>query len=1525
MKVLFIILTALYLSAVFAGGNQLFRIEDKIYHGYLDGDPLTVRSMKKILTETTGITDFAKKTDDTPQIRIYPVNFRNPSPEEKKHMEEISYPYGYAFDFDGRTFRILSKNQKGLNYGSVHFLRKFCTYRKFGGHPPLALAKPPYELPKSHHNLHQPSIPSLTVAWGGEDAFDRNIRTLIFSTHSLFRVLPPEKFSDSHPDYFPMINGKRHIPPKDPKKGHYYYGLWQPCLMNPELVKLTMEYAQNYFRKNPDNFSLPLGVNDGGGSCHCPGCEKLREKYGNQYIPYYNAVAREVAKLYPGKMVSFIAYGEAAAIPKNIKLEPNLLAEVAGGIGGDCSRLEQWRKAGAAKLGVYEYYNTIGSGYVIPQYYPRRAAELWRKAFRDYDIQSIWMELYPTTWIFASPRQYVLNALAWDINTPVETLLDEYFTLVYGTAAPEIKAAFDLFEKRNIRSFNNLKQIRNYTLADVAQIDRLLKSAASKNGNGIRESENLRLLQSFHHSFLRPHFIAAGALNALDSAEKSEDMHRFAEMALEACAELEKSQMPQTDINKIFINRLGKSNPKGFALLKNQSEVQLTPYVEQCLDRKFETLSCNWKELRERTKNPRLRAIYGTLLCRNHPHSKVNLSANPSFEILAPAKEAQKKNIPSDQLPFQAKGWRFWKFPNSKTVLFLDKKEKFSGTCSGAIGVNQISGCLIADFGINSAYRYRVTFKVKLSARERVTGEAQVRFLGPKGFIDNGSPVKVSYPESANGKWAECSMSFSPMPGATSAMLQLAAPVQEEGKNIWFDDVEIIEIFNPECFGEQTMLEANAKKGVYIEALSAAGKYPQTEHAIKFASEVFRRYFGSAYQNRDTIGIRIAFQPTSTGKTGAFQVKAGKDGILISGDDEGMRCGLFDVMERMGLRWLAPGTLLRITKRPIRIDFPSFTYEKTPRFPYRGMHICGGAMHHDKEVAQWMSFHKMNRRLCSFKEVGKMGGELERLGLKADTTVHTYHELIPDRIYFAEHPEFFALVGGKRIRQSAGGQLCLSNRELRKEFVKNILAAASKYPQITEVGICPNDGYGHCECEGCRALDTPEDKEKGLVNARIADFVGEICREVKKSAPNLRLGHFSYSNFANFTTYMNTAPDNLKLSFTQLRCLRHAVNDPACKINASNWKRLEKVHGKIQHVSLYEYYTYCWDTLPAPFAPVFLKDLDAYECLKLDGLLSEIPVKKHPAWRNYHYPVLAVMKGLYEKTSPDLLLMDCCNTKFPGAGEAMFQYFKAWENHLEKISGCLRISENTADDSVRLLTPEFLAEADRLLSAAEKKIWKPYRNVMKPVREDLDFWKRLVTDRQKYKLPEKLPLLTRQEFDSGSLPASKALPLLDKITLLPPEGAPADLWVYDGPDTLGIIVRCKEPHAAQVKGKTAKLPQTVDAVYYNDNVEFFFAPSPDSVQLWHLIVSAGGKSVASECVGKRWNWAWKHQSKSQTRFFENGWEVKLECLKSDFQISAGAPWFFTIVRNRYQPHWVTSGIPKGGAFFTPGSYLKVCP
>ncbi len=84
-----------------------------------------------------------------------------------------------------------------------------------------------------------------------------------------------------------------------------------------------------------------------------------------------------------------------------------------------------------------------------------------------------------------SPMAYVDYRLWWDVNLDVDKLLDEYFTTLYGPAAPHMKALYELFEEIHMRprkggflyEYNKFPQFRPYTAEDLQKIMKLIADA----------------------------------------------------------------------------------------------------------------------------------------------------------------------------------------------------------------------------------------------------------------------------------------------------------------------------------------------------------------------------------------------------------------------------------------------------------------------------------------------------------------------------------------------------------------------------------------------------------------------------------------------------------------------------------------------------------------------------------------------------------------------------------------------------------------------------------------------------------------------------------------------------------------------------------------------------------------------------------------------------------------------------------------------------------------------------------------
>lgn len=99
-----------------------------------------------------------------------------------------------------------------------------------------------------------------------------------------------------------------------------------------------------------------------------------------------------------------------------------------------------------------------------------------------------------------------------------------------------------------------------------------------------------------------------------------------------------------------------------------------------------------------------------------------------------------------------------------------------------------------------------------------------------------------------------------------------------------------------------------------------------------------------------------------------------------------------------------------------------------------------------------------------------------RLGIAANTGGHTWYAMVPTRKYFDEHPEYFALIDGRRT--GSGNHLCTSNPEVKKIILRHMQRQFDEGYEMLSIG--QEDGYLRCECAECEKLDdyrwSPKDR-----------------------------------------------------------------------------------------------------------------------------------------------------------------------------------------------------------------------------------------------------------------------------------------------------------------------------------------------------------------------------------------------------------------------------------------------------------------
>ena len=133
--------------------------------------------------------------------------------------------------------------------------------------------------------------------------------------HTLDDLIPQAVFA-THPEYFPLVNGKR------------VGGYTQRCLTNPEVLKLSIESVERWMKEHPEAMIYSVSQNDCGGLCECDNCKAIIAKYGGQpsglYIWFVNQVAEAIEKDHPDKLIDTLAYQFTEKAPTGIAPRANV-------------------------------------------------------------------------------------------------------------------------------------------------------------------------------------------------------------------------------------------------------------------------------------------------------------------------------------------------------------------------------------------------------------------------------------------------------------------------------------------------------------------------------------------------------------------------------------------------------------------------------------------------------------------------------------------------------------------------------------------------------------------------------------------------------------------------------------------------------------------------------------------------------------------------------------------------------------------------------------------------------------------------------------------------------------------------------------------------------------------------------------------------------------------------------------------------------------------------------------------------
>ena len=250
--------------------------------------------------------------------------------------------------------------------------------------------------------------------------------------HTFHRFVPADLYYQDHPEYYALRNGKR-IPT-------------QLCLTNETVFQLVKDTVASLLEAHPEAGVISVSQDDNTQYCQCAQCEAIHQEEeapAGSMIHFVNKVART----FPDKQISTLAYQYTRKAPKHLKPEPNVLITLcsiecdrSGPIGEKCEDFTRDLIAWGEKtdnIRIWDY-TTQFTNFLAP--------------FPNLLTLQPNIELFVNNnakWIFEQHshqpselfelRSYLTAKLLWNPNADANAIMDEFLDGYYREAAPFIK------------------------------------------------------------------------------------------------------------------------------------------------------------------------------------------------------------------------------------------------------------------------------------------------------------------------------------------------------------------------------------------------------------------------------------------------------------------------------------------------------------------------------------------------------------------------------------------------------------------------------------------------------------------------------------------------------------------------------------------------------------------------------------------------------------------------------------------------------------------------------------------------------------------------------------------------------------------------------------------------------------------------------------------------------------------------------------------------------------------------------
>ena len=218
---------------------------------------------------------------------------------------------------------------------------------------------------------------------------------------------------------------------------------------------------------------------------------------------------------------------------------------------------------------------------------------------------------------------------------------------------------------------------------------------------------------------------------------------------------------------------------------------------------------------------------------------------------------------------------------------------------------------------------------------------------------------------------------------------------------------------------------------------------------------------------------------------------------------------------------------------------------------------------------------------------------------------HSLHRWVPADKYAKTHPEYWALVDGKRRpRNSAGNplQICATNPDVLKIVTPSVLDWLAEHPEEAMVSVSVGDYGSYCQCPRCAALDRREQSHLGSA----LPLVNAVADEVARKYPHIKVGTLAYSSWEQAPKTIKPRP-NVKVQLCSHDCAQlKPINAPDSKLNAAFRSNLAAWSRICDDINIWYYNTnFVTYLLPVPNLRVIEPDIRFFVANNAKGIFMQ--------------------------------------------------------------------------------------------------------------------------------------------------------------------------------------------------------------------------------------------------------------------------------------------------------------------------------